>query len=104
MGALAEDLRERLEQRQGELTEVEDKLLKTKRSLEDAEAKVDELTEKNASLADELDIANAKALQLRKSEATVAAYRKKLEGVGVMNQQMNDLEDQSAKYLGQIME
>jgi len=51
-----------------------------------------------------LDIANAKASQLRKSEATVAAYRKKLEGVGVMNQQMNDLEDQSAKYLGQIME
>ncbi len=102
--ALAEDLRERLEQRQTELNEVEDKLLKTKRTLEDAEAKVDELTEKNASLADELDIANAKASQLRKSEATVAAYRKKLEGVGVMNQQMNDLEDQSAKYLGQIMD
>ncbi len=102
--ALAEDLQERLESRQSELVEVEDKLLKTKRNLEDAEAKVDDLTEKNASLADELDIANAKASQLRKAEATVVAYRKKLEGVGVMNQQMNDLEDQSAKYLGQIME
>ena len=102
--ALAEDLQERLEQRQTELVEVEDNLLKTKRALEDAEGKVDDLTEKNATLADELDIANAKASQLRKAEATVVAYRKKLEGVGVMNQQMTDLEDQSAKYLGQIMD
>lgn len=102
--ALAEDLQERLERRQTELGEVEDDLLKTKRMLEDAQGKVDDLTEKNASLADELDIANAKATQLRKAEATVVAYRKKLEGVGVMNQQMTDLEDQSAKYLGQIMD
>ena len=102
--ALAEDLQERLEVRQAELVEVEDKLLKMKRELEDSEAKVDDLTEKNATLADELDIANAKASQLRKAEATVVAYRKKLEGVGVMNQQMTDLEDQSAKYLGQIMD
>ena len=102
--ALAEDLQERLEVRQAELVEVEDKLLKMKRELEDSEGRVDDLTEKNATLADELDIANAKASQLRKAEATVVAYRKKLEGVGVMNQQMTDLEDQSAKYLGQIMD
>mmetsp|Transcript_7294 Transcript_7294/g.8328 ORF Transcript_7294/g.8328 Transcript_7294/m.8328 type:complete len:627 (-) Transcript_7294:172-2052(-) len=102
--ALAEDLQERLEQRQAELLDVEEKLLKTKRSLEDSESKVVDLTEKNATLADELDIANAKAFQLRKAEATVVAYRKKLEGVGVMNQQMTDLEDQSAKYLGKIMD
>jgi len=51
-----------------------------------------------------LDIAKAKALQLKKAEATLAAYRKKLEGAGMMNQQMNDLENQSAKYLGQIVE
>ncbi len=102
--ALAEDLQERLEQRQNELVQVEDSLYKTKRSLEDAESKVEELTEKNATLEDELDIANAKASQLRKAEATLVAYRKKLEGVGVMNQQMTDLEDQSAKYLTQIME
>ncbi len=101
---LAEDLQERLALRQEELNQVEETLLKTKRALEDMEAKVDDLTERNATLADELDIANAKASQLRKAEATVVAYRKKLEGVGVMNQQMTDLEDQSAKYLGQIMD
>ena len=32
------------------------------------------------------------------------AYKKKLEGVGVMNQQMEDLEGQAEKYLQQIME
>lgn len=102
--ALAEDLQERLERRETELSTAEEGLLVAKRDLEDAEAKVSDLAEKNSTLADELDIATAKANQLRKAEATVVAYRKKLEGVGVMNQQMTDLEDQSAKYLGQIME
>jgi len=51
-----------------------------------------------------LDVANAKAVQLRKAEATVAAYRKKLEGAGVMSMQMADLEDQAADYLRQIMD
>ena len=55
-------------------------------------------------MADELDVASAKAAQLRKSEATVVAYRKKLENVGVMNQQMTDLEDTAAGYLKQIMD
>ena len=102
--ALAADLQERLEKRQDELIATEESLMQAKRSLEDAEAKVSDLTEKNASLEDELDIATAKATQLKKAEATVVAYRRKLEGAGVMNQQMNDLENQSAKYLGQIVE
>ena len=102
--ALAEDLQERLERRDNELSTIEEGLLVAKRDLEDAEAKVSDLAEKNSTLADELDIATSKANQLRKAEATVVAYRKKLEGVGVMNQQMTDLEDQSAKYLSQIME
>merc|ERR1712066_339844 len=58
----------------------------------------------NVILADELDVSNAKASQLRRAEATLSAYRKKLEGVGVMSQQMIDLEDQSASYLKQIMD
>jgi protein HOOK3 len=72
--------------------------------LDDAEAKVSDLSEKNSSLADELDISNAKATQLKKAEATVLAYRRKLEGAGMMNQQMSELENQSAKYLGQIVD
>lgn len=102
--ALAEDLQERLQLRQDELTDVESELSQLKRLQEDSTVVSTELREKNAMLSDELDVANAKAEQLRKAEATVIAYRKKLEGVGVMNQQMTDLEDQSAAYLRQIMD
>ena len=41
---------------------------------------------------------------MKKAEATVVAYRRKLEGVGVLSQQMTDLEDQAASYLRQIMD
>lgn len=102
--ALAEDLQERLGRRQEELTQAEEELTKTNRALEDAEARASDSEEKVALLADDLDVANAKAAQLKKAEATVVAYRKKLESVGVMNQQMTDLEDQAAGYLRQIME
>mmetsp|Transcript_18416 Transcript_18416/g.37335 ORF Transcript_18416/g.37335 Transcript_18416/m.37335 type:complete len:611 (-) Transcript_18416:72-1904(-) len=101
---LAEDLQDRLGRRQEELLAAEEGMGKARRALEDSEAKVSDLKEKNAQLADELDVASAKATQLVKAEATVVAYRRKLEGVGVMSQQMNELEDQSEKYLRQIME
>jgi len=101
---LSQDLQERLEIRENELTGVEEELIRTKRALIDAEERSLDLTEKNTTMADELDIATAKANQLRKSEATVVAYRKKLEGVGVMNQQMTELEDTAAGYLKQIMD
>ena len=102
--ALATDLQERLEERQKELNDSTEKLVQTQRTLDDAEAKINDLTEKNVTLEDELDIANAKAQQLKKAEATVVAYRKKLEGAGMMNQTLSDLENQSAKYLSQIVE
>mmetsp|Transcript_9908 Transcript_9908/g.14924 ORF Transcript_9908/g.14924 Transcript_9908/m.14924 type:complete len:624 (-) Transcript_9908:99-1970(-) len=102
--ALATDLQERLERRQEELTDAEGQLMQSKTSLEDAEAKVSDLTEKNATLEDELDIAKSKSLQLKKAEATVTAYRRKLEGAGAMNQQMSEMENQSAKYLAQIVD
>lgn len=102
--ALVEDLQDRLSMRQEELNVAEKGLKQTRRALEDAEAKANNLTEQNALLADDLDVANAKAAQLRKAEATVAAYRKKLEGAGVMSLQMADLEDQAADYLRQIMD
>eukprot|EP00560_Eucampia_antarctica_P008435 CAMPEP_0197825240 /NCGR_PEP_ID=MMETSP1437-20131217/2351_1 /TAXON_ID=49252 ORGANISM="Eucampia antarctica, Strain CCMP1452" /NCGR_SAMPLE_ID=MMETSP1437 /ASSEMBLY_ACC=CAM_ASM_001096 /LENGTH=615 /DNA_ID=CAMNT_0043425155 /DNA_START=171 /DNA_END=2018 /DNA_ORIENTATION=- len=102
--ALAEDLQDRLQQRQDELTELESGLTKSKRMHEDSQTTSSDLLEKNALLSDELDVATAKANQLRKAEATVIAYRRKLEGVGVINQQMTDLEDQAAAYLRQIMD
>ena len=102
--ALVEDLQERLMKRQEEVIAAEDELKKATTELEDNKAKVVELEEQKAQLADELDVATAKADQLRKAEATVVSYRKKLEGVGVMNQQVADLENQAASYLRQIMD
>lgn len=101
---LVSDLQNRLEKRQEELTEVEEKMIENKRALEDAEGKISDLMESNRKMADELDVANDKARQLSKAEATVAAYRKKLENSGMMNQQMVDMENQASKYLSQIME
>eukprot|EP00561_Arcocellulus_cornucervis_P014855 CAMPEP_0185804044 /NCGR_PEP_ID=MMETSP1322-20130828/3029_1 /TAXON_ID=265543 /ORGANISM="Minutocellus polymorphus, Strain RCC2270" /LENGTH=653 /DNA_ID=CAMNT_0028500001 /DNA_START=94 /DNA_END=2055 /DNA_ORIENTATION=- len=102
--ALAEDLQERLGRRQEDLSAAEEKLVKTKRGRDDAESKVTDLTEKCATLADELDVASAKAAQLAKAEATVVAYRKRLEAAGSMTQQMTEMENQAEGYLRQIME
>lgn len=102
--ALVEDLQDRLRTRQDELNEAEKELKQVRRSLDDAEEKSTKMEEQNAVLADDLDVANAKAVQLRRAEATVAAYRKKLEGAGNMSLQMQDLEDQAADYLRQIMD
>ena len=102
--ALVEDLQDRLARRQDELITSEEELRDATSELDDLKSRVGELEEEKAQLADELDLASAKATQLHKAEATVMAYKKKLEGVGVMNQQMTDLEDQAAGYLRQIMD
>ena len=102
--ALVGDLQDRLEKRQEELADLELQYKMTSIELEDAKAKVGDLEEKNSQLADDLDVATAKAEQLRKAEATVVSYRKKLEGLSFMTQQLADLEDQSASYLKQIVE
>jgi protein HOOK3 len=102
--ALVEDLQDRLSKRQDELISSEEELRDATAELDGLKARVGELEEEKAQLADELDVASAKAAQLHKAEATVMAYKRKLEGVGVMNQQMTDLEDQAAGYLRQIMD
>jgi hypothetical protein len=102
--ALVEDLQDRLAKRQDELITSEEELRDATTELDGLKARVGELEEEKAQLADELDVASAKATQLHKAEATVLAYKKKLDGVGVMNQQMTDLEDQAAGYLRQIMD
>ncbi|KAG7366431.1 HOOK domain containing protein [Nitzschia inconspicua] len=102
--ALVEDLQDRLAQRQDELISSEEELRDATTELDGLKARVGELEEEKAQLADELDVASSKAAQLHKAEATVLAYKKKLDGVGVINQQMTDLEDQAAGYLRQIMD
>jgi myosin heavy subunit len=102
--AVVEDLQDRLVKRQDELIQVEEDLQGTTSELEETKSKLSEIEDQKAQLADDLDVANAKAQQLHKAEATVVAYKKKLESVGVMNQQMTELEDQAANYLRQIMD
>jgi protein HOOK3 len=102
--ALVEDLQDRLMKRQDELIQVEEDLQQAVATLEETKSKLAEAIEQKAALEDDLDVAKAKAQQLYKAEATVVAYKKKLEGVGVINQQMEELEGQAEKYLQQIME
>ena len=102
--ALVEDLQDRLAQRQDELITAEEELRTATNELDEVKSQLQEVEETKAQLADELDVSSAKAMQLRKAEATVIAYKKKLESVGMVNQQMTDLEDQAAGYLRQIMD
>jgi protein HOOK3 len=97
------DLQERLEQSQNVLSSAEAETAKTKRQLEEAAASAHEEREKNVQLADELELANDKARQLHKAEATVLAYKKKIESVGGLSQQMQEMENQSEEYLRQIL-
>jgi len=100
----AEDLQERLQDREGELMDLEQSARTTKRNLEEMTVEVEQLREKNRLLEDEMSVAQSQVSQLRKAEASVLTYRKKLESVGVMNMQMQELEDQSATYLRQIVD
>ncbi|KAL3792372.1 hypothetical protein ACHAW5_010773 [Stephanodiscus triporus] len=101
--ALNQDLQERLAKRDEELTAAEQKISKNKRLLEEAQTEVVDLRDKSATLADELDVEKSKVLQLRKSEAMVEVYRKKLDNLQSSSHQMGGLEDQTAKYIEQIM-
>lgn len=101
---LVDDLQDRLMKRQDELINAEEELQQATSELEDIKSKFAEVMEQKAVLEDDLDVAKAKAQQLYKAEATVAAYKKKLDDVGVKTQQMEDLEGQAEKYLQQIME
>lgn len=101
--ALNQDLQERLARMDEELSAAEQSISKNKRVLEEAQTEVVDLREKSASLADELDVEKSKVLQLRKSEAMVEVYRKKLDNMQSSNHQMGGMEDQTAKYIEQIM-
>lgn len=101
--ALNEDLQDRLAKRDSELAMAEQNISKDKRTFDEIQTEVVDLREKSASLADELDIEKAKVLGLRKSEAMVEVYRKKLDSLHSTNQQMGGMEDQTAKYVEEII-
>jgi len=101
--ALNEDLQDRLAKRDEELTIAEQNISKNKRALDEAQTEAADFREKSATLADELDVEKSKVLGLRKSEAMVEVYRKKLDALHSTNQQIGGMEDQTAKYVEQIM-
>jgi len=104
MYALKQDLQWQLEDKQNKLDEVEEELVLTKRILGDAEGRVSDLEEQNAILDDEMDVANAKLGQLKKSEAIVGLYREKLECVGKISEQLTNLENQTTDYVRKILD
>jgi len=101
---LTADLQERLDIYQNSLHDAELVAAQGKRQLDEVKSEVYALRERIAQLEDELDLAKAKALQLHKAEATVFAYKKKLDSVGVISQQIQEMEDQSTGYLRQIVD
>ena len=103
LSALIEDLQDRLMKRQDELIQVEEELRDAVTELEETKSKLAEIQNEKTNLEDDLDVMRSKAQQLHKAEAMVVAYKKKLDSMGTMNQQMEDLEGQAEKYLRQIM-
>jgi len=101
--AINQDLQERLKRREEDLTEAEQTASKKSRALDEAEAELGDLKENSDSLADELDIEKAKVLQLRKKEAMVEVYRKKLDALETSNSQGGGMDAQTANHVEQIM-
>jgi protein HOOK3 len=101
---VVEDLQDRLVQRQNDLIQLEEELRSSTNELDVAKNHLLETADQKNQLADDLEIATAKAQQLSKAEATVSMLKKRLESAGNMNSQVNTMEDQAAKYLDQIQE
>jgi len=79
---LIEDLQSRLKKREEELMELEGRHKEASNELNETRSQMYNLTTKNSQLADDLDVANSRAENLRKAEATVVAYRKKIRSGG----------------------
>jgi len=58
----------------------------------------------NRQLADELDIARARAHQASSAEAQAERYKRRLDEQAGLRQAMKELEDQNSKYLDQVLE
>lgn len=102
--SLLDDAQSRLSEVENNLFTKEQEATQKARELRECETKINDLEEKCATLDDELDVAKDKASRLAKAEATVAAYRKKLENMGAMDQDVKNMADQTEGYLRKIME
>lgn len=102
--SLLEDMSSRCKQSEDNFFNKEQEALKISRELEECQTKVRVLQDEKATLADELDVAKSKASQLPKLEASLAAYRKKLESMGAIDQDVTSLQVQTEGYLRKIME
>eukprot|EP00970_Alexandrium_tamarense_P013347 scaffold3342_cov186-Alexandrium_tamarense.AAC.11 len=102
--SLLDDAQSRLSEVENNLFTQEQEATQKARELRECETKINDLEEKCATLDDELDVAKDKASRLAKAEATVAAYRKKLENMGAMDQDVKNMADQTEGYLRKIME
>lgn len=100
--SVVDDLQDRLVRRQEELIAVEEDLSRTQSHLEDVQSQLAQAMQDKSQLADDLDLAQAKAAQLHRAEATLAAYKKRLESQGSASAATKDLEDQAALYIRQI--
>jgi len=98
--ATNDELVSQLEEKDKMLKEMEKKLEQAQISLSGKEKEVEE---KYLQLKDEQSVAQAQAQKLRKLEATIVSYKEKLENVGVMNDQMHELEERSSKLIDKMM-
>ena len=64
--------------------------------------KIERLGEAMRRMADELDVARAKGVELTKMEATVDKYKKKLDDMAHAKHHIMELEEQNSKYLEQV--
>uniref|UniRef100_A0A7S1G1I6 HOOK N-terminal domain-containing protein n=1 Tax=Corethron hystrix TaxID=216773 RepID=A0A7S1G1I6_9STRA len=100
---LVEDLQSRLDAGRVEKDKIASSLTASKRSLEDLNAKYEDLLVENGLLADELDVARDKAAQLIKVEATVQSLRRQLEATEKRLLQANEHEERANKYYMQVL-
>ena len=89
-----------LEKKEKLLKETEDKLRQVRVNLDE---KIKEIGEKDLRLEDELNLSQDQAQKIRKLEALIVGYKEKLENVGIMSDQMHELEERSSKLMNQMM-
>jgi len=63
---------------------------------------MERLEEAKRRLADELDVARARAAELGKMEAMVDKYKKRLDDMANAKHHIKELEEQNSKYLEQV--
>jgi len=69
-----------------------------------SEATIQRLKSKHQAQADELDILTAKVARLPKLESKIVQYEKRVENVGVIREQMADMEKQNREYLDKMLD